>query len=248
MKVLVLNGSPKKGGASKYLSAVLKRMLFGCKCVTYSLRTPRHDEEIFQQMKDADAVLLSIPLYVDGIPAHVIRFLKGAERFCRENGCRFQLYVLSNSGFIEGRQNEACLAQVRCWCGRAGVKWGGGLGIGGGVMLHVLFYVALILFGLFLAELAINLFSGRAAVSVSMAQALGWDALWLFALNAGMLFYGAMLARAIRRKREYGVRYTRVLLPSFLFLIVSDIFMALSALFHGKLIFSLYKTDAVDRK
>jgi hypothetical protein len=64
--------------------------------------------------------------------------------------------------------------------------------------------------------------------------------IWLF-FNIGLLFCTFILAQAIKKKKLIKNQYTRVMLPSFVFLIVADIFMALSALFHGKLIFSLYK-------
>jgi len=60
-------------------------------------------------------------------------------------------------------------------------------------------------------------------------------------LYSGMLWYEFMLAWAIKNKKSIKNKYTRVMLPSFLFIPVANIFMALKALFHGKLIFSLFK-------
>lgn len=245
MNILVLNGSPKKsGGASKYFSGVLKRMLIACNITDFSIRNAQDHRDIFKRMEAADALVLSAPLYVDGIPSHILCFLKEAEQFCKENPCHFKLYVISNGGFIEGRHNQPHLEQYRCWCERAGIVWGGGLGIGGGVMLHVLFYVLLAYIGLFLVWTARNIILGAAAVNGVMIAFLGRHVLmWLF-LNIGVLAYLWILSRAVKNGRSINNLYTRVMLPSFLFLIVADIFMLLSALLKGRLIFSLYKKDS----
>jgi hypothetical protein len=63
---------------------------------------------------------------------------------------------------------------------------------------------------------------------------------WLF-FSSGMLFYEFILARTIKKQKIMKNKYTRAMVPSFIFLIFADIFMALEALFHGKIIFSLYK-------
>lgn len=244
MNILVLNGSPKKrGGASRYFSNVLKLMLTGHSIMEYSLRNSQDYDSIFKSMETADAVALSVPLYVDGIPSHVLRFLKEAELFCKDNPCRFKLYVISNGGFIEGCQSKPHLEQYRLWCEKTGAVWGGGLGIGGGVMMHVLSYVMLVYIGMFLAQMILNLIAGVPMLSGVMFVSLGQNVLVLLLFSIGMLVCLWILSRAIRHGKGIKNLYTRVMLPSFLFLIVTDIFMLLSALLKGKLIFSLYKKD-----
>jgi len=70
---------------------------------------------------------------------------------------------------------------------------------------------------------------------------------WLF-YNSGLFLYTFLLAWAIKRKKPVKNRYTRAMVPSFLFLLFADIFMVLSALFHEKLIFSLYKKGTLKRQ
>lgn len=67
---------------------------------------------------------------------HVAAFLEQAQQRCKETPCRFTLYAISNCGFPEGHQNELHLRIYEAWCRCAGVSWGGGLGIGGGVILR----------------------------------------------------------------------------------------------------------------
>lgn len=244
MKVLILNGSPKKKlGASWYISKIFKPMLPGCKKIEIAIKESNYDK-IFSLLGEVDAVVLSVPLYVDSVPSHVLSFLQTAEKVCAEQQHRFKFYVISNSGFIEGRQNAVHLDIYRCWCERAQVEWGGGLGIGGGVMIFVLMFVILVQLVILLIGIISNAISG-APVLNALRSFVPSLISWLF-FNAGVLFFTARLARAVRRGATTKNLYTRVMLPSFIFLVVADIFMALMALFKGNLIFSLYRKDRIE--
>jgi hypothetical protein len=250
MNVTIINASPKKkGGASAFFAKVLRCMLFPHKVITKSIGVSRNYEDIFETIKTVDSVVISVPLYVDGIPSHFIFFLKQMEQYCINNKCRFMLYIISNSGFVGGHQNQAHLEQYKCWCERAKIAWGGGLGIGGGVMLHVLFPIILLLSVLqFVIGIFINIVSGRPAVdNIALSGFIHSLIIGLF-FSAGMLFYEFIFSWAIKNKKSIKNKYTRVMLPSFIFIIVADVFMALSALFNGKLIFSLFKKVELTNK
>ena len=243
MNILVINGSPKKkGGASDFFSKILGVMLFPHRVIFKAAGLSKNHKDIFAYLYDTDVVILSVPLYVDSIPSHLIHFLKQMEEFCVNNKCKFMLYAISNAGFIEGHTNRAHLEQYKCWCNRVNATWGGGLGIGGAVMLHSIFYVIPLWSVIqFVIGIIINVISGKTAINNWMLTAFGYGMLiWLF-LNIGLFFNTFILTQAIKKKKIIRNLYTRVMLPSFVFLLVADIFMALSALFHGKLIFSLYK-------
>lgn len=244
MNILLLSCSPKRrGGASRFLSKVLKWMLLGCTVTECSLRSNGDHTEILERMKTADALVLSLPLYVDGIPSHVLRFFIQAEQFCRHNACRCRLYIVSNGGFIEGRQNQPHLEQCRCFARRAGLEWCGGVGIGGGVALLVFFYVLLAGVVLFAGRALWNAVAGAAAINAAMLWSLGRIALvWAF-LNSGMLLFLWLLSRAVRHGNSVKNRYARAMIPTFLFLLVADVFMVLAALLNGKTIFSLFRKD-----
>lgn len=137
MNILILNASPKsKGSASAFYSSLLRLFLTGCEVKVNPLRGARDYEKIFGLLPWADAVVISAPVYVDAAPSHVTAFLEQAEQICQEKPCHFKLYAISNCGFIEGHQNELHLRIYEAWCQRADVCWGGGLGIGGGVILR----------------------------------------------------------------------------------------------------------------
>jgi hypothetical protein len=240
---MIINGSPKKrGGASAFFSKVLRFMLFPQKAVLRNIGMSWNYTGIFNDIKDMDALILSVPLYVDGIPSHIIHFLQQLEQYCVNNNCKFMFYVISNSGFVEGKQNHAHLEQYTCWCERAGIIWGGGLGIGGGVMLHVIFYMILLLNIMqFIVRIIINIILGKTAINNTLIVSLVRGVIvWLF-FSSGMLVCEYILARVIKRKKRIKNQYTRVMVPSIVFLIFADVFMVLSALFHGKMLFSLYR-------
>jgi len=243
VNIMIINGSPKKkGGASAFFAKVLRCMLFPHTVTAKSIGISKDYHEIFDNLSNTDAVVISVPLYVDSIPSHFIHFLKQMEQYCKDNKCGFTLYVISNAGFVGGHQNQTHLEQYKCWCERAGITWGGGLGIGGGVMLHVVFYVTLLLSILqFIIGIFINIVSGKPAIDNALLSGFVRSVIiWLF-FSGGMLLFEFILAWAIKSKKSIKTKYTRVMLPSFIFIVFADIFMALSALFHGKLVFSLFK-------
>jgi hypothetical protein len=246
MNVLIINGSPKKeGGASAFFAKILHAMLFPNMVTTISPGISKDYREIFDHLQISDAVVITVPLYVDSIPAHFIHFLKEMEQYCKNNKCGFMLYVISNAGFVGGHHNQAHLEQYQCWCERAGIKWGGGLGIGGGVMLHVLYKIMFIWTGIQIVIAIINNIFANIPIIESVFNTLlpgiiNGIILMLF-FYCGMLFFEFILAWAIKNKKSIKNKYTRVMLPSFIFIIVANIFMALTGLLHGKLICSLFK-------
>jgi len=130
------------------------------------------------------------------------------------------------------------LEQYKCWCERANIPWGGGLGIGGGVMLHVLFKIAFLWSGIQIAMgIIFSIFSGTFVMRNSinaLLSGLATTSILLLFLYSGMLFFEFLLARAIKNKRSIKNKYTRVMLPSFIFLPVANIFMFLTLIFRSK--------------
>lgn len=240
MNVLILNASPKSNGStSAFYSSLLRLFLTGCKVKVNPLRGAKDYEKAFALFPWADAVVISAPVYVDAAPAHITTFLEQAEQLCHEKSCHFKFYAISNCGFIEGHQNELHLRIYEAWCQRAGVCWGGGLGIGGGVILRwmcmltalfaVLDTVRLIL-TVQAAPLTVRtIFSCYSSMLVTLVMSLG--AVICLAVMEHRIKHGAI------RKNLF----TRCLMPSFLFIPVSDIFMLLSALAHGNLPHTLFR-------
>jgi len=243
MNILIINGSPKKkGGASAFFAKVLRCMLFPHKVTTINPGISKDYREIFNNLQNADAVVITVPLYVDSIPAHFIHLLKEMEQYCKNNPCKFMLYVISNAGFVGGHHNQALLEQYQCWCERTGITWGGGLGIGGGVMLHVLYKIMLLWSGIeFAIRVIMNIIYGNPYINNALLSGFAHSMILMLFFYSGTLFFEFIIAWAIRNKRSIKNKYTRVMLPSFLFFIVANIFMGLTGLFHGKLVFPLFR-------
>ena len=52
-------------------------------------------------------------------------------------------------------------------------------------------------------------------------------------LGIGVFVYSLGLALAIRKGKNFGVKYTRVLLPSFVFILAADLFFVLFSIIEG---------------
>lgn len=228
MKALILNASPKKkGGASRYFGKLLKAALLGCDVTSVDVRSENDYQKAISLLQDIDVLVISAPLYNDAIPSHFVPFLSEVEQLNKEKNMHFKVYTISNSGFVEGIQNKTHLKMYEAWCKRANLCFCGGLGIGGGVMLHVLSVLLPILIILALIEVGITVVQ-TGSISFFDFLCINRSALVTLFFGAGAYIEIFRLSRTIRGGKRMSNRYTRVLLPSFLFLIVADVFMALS--------------------
>ena len=61
----------------------------------------------------------------------------------------------------------------------------------------------------------------------------GQNAALLLFFNLGALFFLARMGRHIRRAGFSGKKYTRILIPSFIFIVFADIFFLIISIFEG---------------
>ena len=235
MKTVFINCSPKKRFCASSYFLSLQQLFVGGKKVTEKLRTPADYDRILAQLRDAQAVVFGVPLYVDSVPSHVLRFMEKMEMFCKEKELTLRVYCIANNGFIEGKQNEPLMQCFEHFCNRAGLTWGGGVGIGGGVMLNV----TRILFVVQIALLALNIVLSVADTGNFFPESawisFGENAALLLFFNLGVLFFLARMGRSIRKGTGSGKKYTRILIPSFIFILFADIFFLIISLFEGGL-------------
>lgn len=235
MKTVLINCSPKKRFCASAYFLFLQRMFIPGEKVTEKLRAPADHARILDVLKDAQAAVFCLPLYVDGIPSHVLRFMEEAEAFCRQNDLHFSVYCIANNGFIEGKQNEPLMQSFEHFCSRAGLVWGGGVGIGGGVMLNV----TRIMFFAEIAILLLNIILSAANTGDFFPRdawiGFGENAALLLFFNLGVLFYLIRMGTYIEKGTCAGKKYTRILIPSFVFIIFADIFFVIISLFEGGL-------------
>lgn len=139
MKIAFIYGSPKaKNSASASLLQELKSLLEqeGIIISDYNFNKPSLDKEEMEQLKGYDIFAFSFPLYVDGIPSHLLNCLTQLETFFASvNEKDIKVYSIVNCGFYEGHQTKLAMEMMENWCLKAGLKWGQGLGIGGGGMM-----------------------------------------------------------------------------------------------------------------
>lgn len=143
MKIALLNGSPKhRNSSSEILLTDLKRCLLETDTAETARRKPEileaafHDdriaEETVSQLLTADVWVFSCPLYVDGLPGHLLSVLLQLEKNTGESGHTQVIYGIVNCGFYEGIQAKTALEILENWCAKTGFVWGGGIGVGGG--------------------------------------------------------------------------------------------------------------------
>ena len=235
MKTVFINGSPKKCfSASGYFGKLQSIFIRGEK-VFLRLRTKSDHKKIFEQITDADVVIFLIPLYVDCVPSHVLSFLREMEGFCKEHKMELKIYAIANNGFIEGKQNAPLFRVMENFCTRSDLRWRGGIGIGGGVMFNALKVVLMIQWGIFLLSVFISGIFYANWFPIDAIQGFLLALLIIFFLHAGAIFEMMKMGMSVNQGAAFGEKYTRILLPSFLFILIADVFFIIVSLCKGGL-------------
>lgn len=158
MNIVAINGSPKlSGGVSGLLLKKLENQVGAAFQVHQAVCFWRREPEpvIISNILSAEVLLVSFPLYVDGLPAPLLKLLLEIEKAAKAaTSPRPRVYSLCNCGFYEAAHTRVALKIMRAFAKKAGLSYGYGLGIGGGAMLSTVekgpaanVYVALGLFG-----------------------------------------------------------------------------------------------------
>jgi multimeric flavodoxin WrbA len=137
-KFLALVGSPRPASTSSHLAQYLldglaargwqTQALVACAAV----RQPEKWPDLEAAFREADAVAIVTPLYVDCVPAELTAALERLVEARRGRSGR--LCAVVNCGFVEAHQNDVALEIYRLFARDAGLHWAGGLAIGGGGM------------------------------------------------------------------------------------------------------------------
>jgi multimeric flavodoxin WrbA len=141
MKIALINGSPKaKESASEAVLQMLKPLLHDeNEIIEYDFRKSMLNVNELEQIAECNALVFAFPLYVDGIPSHLLNCLYQMEAFFKTKPAgNLTVYSLVNCGFYEGQQASIALEIMKNWCDKAKLNWGQGIGIGGGGMLKIL--------------------------------------------------------------------------------------------------------------
>jgi len=129
---LILCGSPKREqSSSREFGSYLARRLEAAG-VRAAVRSTAPMETLMADVRGADLLVLSFPLYADGIPA---RLKEALMQIVADNqGAKF-CAALVQCGFLESRHNDTAIEMCRLFAKEAGFTWLGGLGRGAGGML-----------------------------------------------------------------------------------------------------------------
>ena len=133
MRIAFINGSPKvKDSASGVLLEDLTAYLGSqADVVNFGFHSSAVSKEEITELEKADAWVFCQPLYVDGIPGHLLSCLIQLEQAGIQKP-EIRIYGIVNCGFYEGIQAETAFKVLGNWCRKMGMVWGGGVGIGGG--------------------------------------------------------------------------------------------------------------------
>ena len=140
-KALLLIGSPKGENSTSasfgnYLTSKLEEL--GMKIEKgFTHRLVSREETIqnlFKMIDKADLIILSFPLYVDCLPAPVIKAMEliKEERNKIESKKSQDFIAICNNGFPEASQNVIALQICRIFSRDCGFIWKGGIAYGGG--------------------------------------------------------------------------------------------------------------------
>ena len=143
-RALLLLGSPRPQGNSESLADAFSACLSARGWETAKRRaitalgSPSEMQTLVQDVWAADLLVLSSPLYADGVPGVVLRvfeeIIAGAVSG-RPAGQKPGMIAIFNCGFPEAHQNNVALEICRLFANEAGFHWSGGLAMGMGEML-----------------------------------------------------------------------------------------------------------------
>ena len=140
-EALLIVGSPRKERSTSHsLGNYLIQKLGKQAWVSRTIYTHNiyNDEDLLskmlQEVEKSDLIILAAPLYVDSIPAPVIKVLQEINNHRRKikNTSQPDFLVIINCGFPEAEQNNTAIKMYKKFSDSVGFKWLGGLSLGMG--------------------------------------------------------------------------------------------------------------------
>lgn len=133
--LVFLNGSPKiKHSTSKFIiDQILSIIGEGETYRALEISNIEKEAQFSKEVLSAKALVIVFPLYVDSIPASLLRILELLEKEAKNNpNPDLRVYTVINCGFFEPNHNLVALDMMRNFCLKCGFAWQYGIGIGGG--------------------------------------------------------------------------------------------------------------------
>ncbi len=142
-KFLLLIGSPRKERSTSYSlgSYLLKTMkIKGYNTETIFLYNFHSDEDLWRlllEINECNMIIVSSPLYIDCLPAHVIRVFEFLHQHKTDiTSQNIHISVIINCGFPESKQNASALKIYKCFTEKMDFTWAGSLSLGMGGFIN----------------------------------------------------------------------------------------------------------------
>lgn len=119
---------------SNYFLGLLENMLSD-ECIRKNISQVKDINSFACELEKSQALVLGMPLYVDGAPAQVVELLDGLYKISDGRFKNLKVYVVTNLGFYEGEQADILLQIIKNFCDKAGLVYGGSVAVGAGEML-----------------------------------------------------------------------------------------------------------------
>lgn len=138
-KAILINGSPRgEQSASHAISSFLAKEL-SVKNIEAQLKhisAYQGNDNIAEEIKNADIIAVICPLYVDSLPSQVISLmevlLSQKEQISEGKG----FAVILSSGFPERAHSDTAIKMAELFCKKAGFVWLSGIALGGGGVVY----------------------------------------------------------------------------------------------------------------
>ena len=100
-------------------------------------------------------------------------------------------------------------------------------------MLNVMRIMIFVELGILLLNILISGVQLGNWLPMNVLSEFASEILWILFLNAGVIWYSLRMGNALNKGRVCGKKYTRILIPSFLFVIAANIFFTIISVFKG---------------
>lgn len=140
-KAVLIVGSPKgfkstSFSLGNYLLETLGEKGLDTRVIILESRvvSPPDQEALLADINSCELLILAVPLYVDSLPADVIKLMEilRDKRLADKERKETLLCPIVNSGFPEAVQSKTALAIFKQFAMETGFQWTGGLALGGG--------------------------------------------------------------------------------------------------------------------
>lgn len=129
--ILMIDAGGKGDHTIEFYREQIKNTLHDVKLHIVNLTEICDWDALWRSMEEATAIVFMSPVWMDSLPAYVLRFLERVEHKVVEGeSIAGRFYAVLYTQLYESAQTNIAMDMLRCFCKRANIMWGKGLGIG----------------------------------------------------------------------------------------------------------------------